>query len=43
MKGEHLMITYTQHPQFEFDILVDLYADGSMSMPLMITKVERRL
>lgn len=37
------MITYAQHPQFEFDILVDLYADGSMSMPLMITKVERRL
>ena len=38
-----MMITYTQHPHFEFDILVDLYADGSTSMPLMITKVERRL
>ena len=38
-----MMIKYTQHPQFEFDILVDLYADGSTSMPLMITKVERRL
>lgn len=37
------MIKYTQHSQFEFDILVDLYADGSTSMPLMITKVERRL
>ena len=37
------MIKYTQHPQFEFDILVDLYADGSTSMPSMITKVERRL
>ena len=36
------MITYTQHPQFEFDILVDLYADGSTPMSLMITKVERR-
>lgn len=38
-----MMITYTQYPQFEFDILVDLYADGSTSMPLKITKVERRL
>lgn len=37
------MITYARHPQFEFDILVDLYDDGSTSMPLMITKVERRL
>ena len=36
------MIKYTQHPQFDFDILVDLYADGSTSLPLMITKVERR-
>lgn len=35
------MITYTQHPQFDFDILVDLYADGSTSMPLTITNVER--
>lgn len=37
------MIKYTQHPHFEFGILVDLCADGSTSMPLMITKVERRL
>lgn len=37
------MIKYTQHPQFDFDVLVDLYADGAVSMPLMITKVERRL
>ena len=37
-----MSITYTQHPQFEFDILVDLYADGSTSMPLMITNVVRR-
>lgn len=36
------MITCAQHPQFEFDILVDLYADGSTSMPLKITKVECR-
>lgn len=38
-----MMITYTQHPQFEFDILVDLYADGASSSQLSITKVERRL
>ena len=38
-----MMITYTQHPQFEFDILVDLYADGASSFQLSITKVERRL
>lgn len=37
------MIKYTQHPQFEFDILVDLYANGASSFQLSITKVERRL
>ena len=37
------MIKYTQHPQFDFDILVDLYADGASSFQLSITKVERRL
>lgn len=37
------MIKYTQHPQFDFDILVDLYADGSVSIPLTITNVARRL
>ena len=36
-------ITYVEHPQFEFDILVDLYTDGSTSMSLMITNVVRRL
>lgn len=38
-----MMITYTQHPQFDFDILVDLYANGASSFQLSITKVERRL
>lgn len=38
-----MMVTYVEHPTFDFDILVDLYADGSTSMPLMITKVECRL
>lgn len=38
-----MMIKYTQHPQFEFDILVDLYADVASSFQLSITKVERRL
>lgn len=37
------MITYTQHPQFEFDILVDLYANGALRSQLSITKVERKL
>lgn len=37
------MIKYTQHPQFEFDILVDLYADRSTVLQLSITKVERKL
>lgn len=37
------MIKYTQHPQFEFDILVDLYANGTSCAPLAITKVERKL
>ena len=38
-----MMIKYTQHPQFEFNILVDLYANGASSFQLSITKVERRL
>ena len=38
-----MMIKYTQHPQFDFDILVDLYADGAVPMPLMITNVTCRL
>ena len=37
------MIKYTQHPQFDFDILVDLYADSAVSIPLTITNVTRRL
>lgn len=37
------MIKYTQHPQFEFDILVDLRSNGTSCVPLMITKVERKL
>ena len=38
-----MSITYTQHPQFEFDILVDLYANRTLCAPLTITKVERKL
>ena len=38
-----MSITYSQHPQFEFDILVDLYANGASSCQSSITKVERRL
>lgn len=38
-----MSITYTRHPRFEFNILVDLYANGSMLLPLSITNVERKL
>lgn len=38
-----MSITYSQHPQFDFDILVDLYANGASSCQLSIAKVERRL
>lgn len=38
-----MSVTYTRHPQFEFNILVDLYANGSTLIPLSITNVERRL
>lgn len=38
-----MSITYTRHPQFEFNILVDLYANDSTLLPLSITKVERKL
>lgn len=38
-----MSITYTRHPRFEFNILVDLYANGSTLLPLSITNVERKL
>ena len=38
-----MSITYARHPQFEFNILVDLYANGSTLLPLSITNVERKL
>lgn len=37
------MITYTQHPQFDFDILVDIYSNRQLVLPLSITNVTRRL
>lgn len=37
-----MSITYTRHPQFEFNILVDLYHNGSHEQ-LTITKIERKL
>ena len=42
-RGHLMSITYTQHPRFEFGILVDLYVDGSTSIPLSITNVAHRL
>lgn len=38
-----MSITYTRHPRFEFNILVDLYANGSTLLSLSITNVERKL
>lgn len=38
-----MSITYARHPQFEFNILVDLYANDSTLLPLSITNVERKL
>lgn len=35
------MITYTQHPQFDFDILVDIYNNNELLLPMTITNVER--
>ena len=35
------MIKYTQHPQFEFDISVDIYSNRQLLLPLLITNVER--
>ena len=38
-----MSITYTRHPRFEFNILVDLYANSSTLLPLSITSIERKL
>lgn len=38
-----MSITYTRHPRFEFNILVDLYANSSTLLPLSITNIERKL
>lgn len=34
-------ITYTQHPQFEFDILVDIYSNCELIIPMTITNIDR--
>lgn len=35
-----MMITYTQHPQFDFDISVDIYSNSELLLPMAITNVE---
>ena len=34
------MIKYTQHPQFDFDISVDIYSNSELLLPMTITNVE---
>lgn len=42
MKGEHLiMISYVEHPTFDFDISVDIYANNEFILPMTIMNVER--
>lgn len=36
-----MIIKYTQHPQFDFDILVDIYSNSELLLPMTITSVEQ--
>lgn len=36
-------ITHIQHPQFDFDILVDIYSNRQLVLPMTITNIEHRL
>lgn len=36
-----MMITYTRHPQFEFDISVDIYSNSELLLSMTITSVEQ--
>ena len=38
-----MMVTYVEHPTFDFDILVDIYNNNELLLPMTITNVERRL
>lgn len=35
------MITYVEHPTFDFDISVDIYDNSELLLPMTITRVER--
>ena len=37
------MITYVEHPTFDFDISVDIYSNSELLLPMTVTSVERRL
>ena len=41
MKGEQLMITYVEHPTFDFDISVDIYSNSELLLPMTVTSVEQ--
>lgn len=34
-------ITYVEHPTFDFDISVDIYANNELIIPMVVTNVER--
>lgn len=36
-----MMVTYVEHPTFDFDISVDIYNNNELLLPMTITNVER--
>lgn len=38
-----MMVTYVEHPTFDFDISVDIYSNSELLLPMTITNVVRRL
>ena len=36
-----MSITYVEHPTFDFDISVDIYANNELIIPMVVTNVER--
>lgn len=36
-----MMVTYVEHPTFDFDISVDIYNNNGLLLPMTITNVER--
>lgn len=36
-----MMVTYVEHPTFDFDISIDIYNNNELLLPMTITNVER--